>query len=248
MTTLAPATSFTALIGAESYRATRTRALIILPALALAAALAVVVGGAVRSAPVDAGAALVEFADVIGFAVFLAAGLAVGGDYGTGAIEHVRVLAPRRARHLAARACAMALLATIASACYLAIGATVLAFIDPALPPLGAAARVLVTAAALGAAGAGVGALTRSAAGAVFVVLALYVLVPVGFMVAQLSGVGWADGVSAATIGVLAAKAAGTAPDSITATGGVLGWCVGLLAAGAAREAGIAGARRRARG
>ena len=236
-------TSALTLIRAELGRAVRTRSTIVFLSVAAAATLAIFavrVSVSVGSEEALSSDVIVLSADVVGFVVMFCSALAVARDHQSGAIELVRVLIPARARQLLALASAHAALALAVVIIVTIIGAATLFVVDPSAYgqgfPAGSLGRLLLTTALLAFAGAGVGALCRSSAATTFVVVALYLLLPVALMVAGIAGQTWANASSAKTLGLLASAAISNAADAWVAAGGVAFWAAALMLLGILRE------------
>lgn len=231
------------LVRAELGRAARTRSTIVFLSAAAAITLAIftvrvfISGGSDEPVSSDL---IVLSADVVGFVVMFSAALAVARDHQSGAIELVRVLVPARGRQFLALGAAHATLA-VAVVLVVAIAGTVaMLTVEPGTFAIGGLAdglaRLFLTTVLLAFAGAGVGALCRSSAATTFVVLALYLLLPVALMVTGFTGQAWAGVVSDKTLGLLASTAISGASDAWLATAGVGLWATGLAALGILRE------------
>jgi hypothetical protein len=231
------------LVRAELGRAARTRSTI---AFLSSAALITLVVFTVRvlisegSEEPASSALIILSADVVGFAVMFNTALAVARDYQSGANELVRVLVPARGRQLVALAAAHATLAATVVLVLTIVGTVAILTVQASAFAIGGLtdglARLLVTTASLAFAGAGVGAFCRSAAATTFVVLGLYLLLPIGLMIAGFAGQPWAGAVSGNTLGPLASTAISGASAAWPATAGVVLWAAGLAAIGILRE------------
>lgn len=231
------------LIRAEFERAVRTRSTIVFLAVAAALTLTIftvrVLVSSGSEEPVT-GDLIVLSADVVGFVVMFSTALAVARDHQSGAIELVRVLMPARTRQLLALAAAHATLAVAVVLVVMIIGTVAVLVVEPSAYargfPVDSLCRLLLTTALLAIAGAGVGALCRSSAATTFVVLALYLLLPIALMVVSFTGPSWAGAVSAKILGLLSSTAISNAPDAWAATVGVALWAALLTLLGILRE------------
>lgn len=231
------------LIRAEFGRAVRTRSTIVFLSVAAAATLAIFavrVLVSVGSEEPLTSDVIVLSADVVGFVVMFSTALAVARDHQSGAIELVRVLIPARARQIVALAGAHAALAVAVVVIVTIIGAVTVLVVEPSAYangfPAGSLGRLLLTTVLLAFAGAGVGALCRSSAATTFVVVALYLLLPVALMVAGIAGQTWANAVSAKTLGLLSSAAISNSTDAWAAAAGVALWAAALTLLGILRE------------
>lgn len=236
-------TSLPTVIRAELRRAVRTRSTIVFLSTAVAVTLVIFAVRLLASSgskqPLTSDV-IVLSADVVGFVVMFSAALAVARDHQSGAIELVRVLIPSRARQLLALASAHATLAVAVVVIVTSVCAVTVLVAEPSAYanglPVDGLGRLLLTTALLAFAGVGVGALCRSSAAATFVVLTLYLLLPVALMLAGLTGQTWADAVAAQTLGLLASAAISHATGAWAAAGGVALWATVLTLLGIFRE------------
>ncbi|MFC6356535.1 hypothetical protein [Luethyella okanaganae] len=236
-------TSALTLIRAEFGRAVRTRSTIVFLSVAATVTLAifavrVFISG--RSEEPLTSDVIALSSDVVGFVVMFSTALAVARDHQSGAIELVRVLIPARAKHLLALAAAHATLAIVVVLIVTIIGTVTILVVEPSAYengfPADGLSRLLLTTALLAFAGAGIGAVCRSSAATTFVVLALYLLLPVTLMVAGFTGQAWASAVSDKTLGLLASAAISNTSDAWAAAAGVALWAAGLTLLGILRE------------
>lgn len=227
---------FPALAAAEFRRARRTRSTLTL--MFLAAGVAVVMQVVRLMVGEEPGPEMATFgADLVGFAVMLAAAIAVARDFNTGTTGLLHTLTPARVRHLGARSTGLGMLALMAVGMVMLTGGVAsLTLGPPDANALDAVVRAVAATFLAAWAGAGVGALTRSAAAATFAVIALYVLLPVALMILGASGAGWAAGLPESTLGLLSTRAASLGVENWAAVGGLAAWSAVLSTAGAIRE------------
>lgn len=235
------------LFWAELGRAARTRATRVFFASAGLVTLGVfaaraVLGGISGEPP--SGDLIVLSADVVGFVVLLGTALAVTRDHQSGAIDLVRVLSPSRGRQLLTHAAAHAVLAVGVVLVVVTIGLVATLAIEPSTGVAGGffdgVVRLLLTTALLAFAGSGIGALCRSSALTTFVVLTLFLLLPIALLVAGFAGQAWAGTAADGTLGLLASTAISSRGDAWAAVAGVGVWAVAAIALGAVRTRGDA--------
>lgn len=232
---------FLALIGAEFHRTRQTRSTVILITVFVGIALVWLIVRAVLSGennPIGAETVTLS-ADVVGFAVLLATAISVARDHQNGTIDLLRVLTPFRPRHFAARATGFGLLALAAISIVMLAGAITVFVLNPAALSLilvDTIARTTVTTFLLAWAGVGIGALTRSTAAATFIVITLYLLIPIALLIAGFTGASWATPLSEASLGILAASAIAPGPGYWAAATGIAVWATALTALGILRE------------
>lgn len=231
------------LVRAELGRATRTRSTIVFLSSAFIMTLAFFTARVLVSSGAEAAVSsdlIVLSADVVGFVVMFNTALTVARDHQSGAIELVRVLVPTRGRQLLALAAAHATLAVAVVLVLTIVSTAAILTVEPSAFTTGnladGLARLLLTTTLLAFAGAGVGAFCQSSAATTFVVLALYLLLPVTLMVVGFAGQTWAGAVSDKTLGLLASTAVSNASDAWVATAGVALWATGLMVFGILRE------------
>lgn len=233
---------FSSLVAAEFQRARQTRSTVTLVTIVVGIAFVMLIIRSILAqrsgTPLEPQAVTVS-ADLVGFAVLLAVAIAVARDYQTGTIDLLRALTPARPRHLAARAVGVGLLALIAvglvvlagmAAVFLLGGGTVSWQLAETIT------RTAITTFLLAGAGVGIGAATRSTATATFTVIALYLLIPIGSMIAGLAGAPWVTRLSDATLGILASNAITPGPEHWAAVGGIALWSLTLAGLALLRE------------
>lgn len=234
--------SFAMLVLAEFQRARRTRSTLVLLTVIVGIAMAMLAVRLILSRTSDTpiGSETVTLsADIVGFVVLLVTAIMIARDHQTGSIDLLHTLTPARARHLIARATGTGIFALAAISIVVVAGLVTVSLLNPAamsVSVLDAITRTLLVTFLLAWAGTGIGAFTRSTAAATFVVIAVYWLLPIGLIIAGLSGLDWATPASDATLGILAANAIGPGAEHWTATGGVALWATTLLILGTLRE------------
>lgn len=233
---------FRMLVSAESHRARQTRSTLVIMAVVVGIALVMLTVRVILSGTSDTSLGpetITLSADIVGFAVLLTSAMMVARDHQAGTIDLLRVLAPARARHLAARATGSGIVALLAVGVVISAGLLAVLILNPAalgLDVVDTAARTAVTTFFLAWTGVGIGALTRSTAAATFIVIALYWLLPIVLVIAGLSGADWANPASEATLGFLNSNAIAPGPEHWAATGGTALWATASILLGILRE------------
>lgn len=233
---------FRSLVWAELHRTRHTRSFVVLVAVSVSIALTALIVRTIlgmKSGPPIGSEAATSNTEIIGFAVFLAAAVAVARDHQTGAVDLLRSLTPVRPRHFAARVVSTGILAVGANTFFVLAGLTALLFVNPDAITWQLPDTVLRTTLAsflLAAAGVGIGALARSTATATFAVIALYWLLPIGLMIAGLTGANWAASFSKVTLGFLATNSTTGGFEHWISAGGIALWTLALVALGLFRD------------